>query len=256
MPGNVGRELDHFEGVVLEVDLQEVRDLVLAACRRLQVTRLLDDGVVEKVDARDDVVGLRLCRLLFNRDCLATPKFHDTELRSVLLRHLKCEDGCWGAVGSCLAHGLREALADEDVVTQHESDAVLTDELCGDDERVGDADLLGLLDVLEVHTQRRTVAEVSLEELLLTRLDDDADVRVSGRDRRSDRVVDARLVEHVAQRLGVATGGDRSEPGAVSGCQDEQLLLDALGLGHECSLEDRGKGKVRDYLSVSREKSL
>jgi len=108
----------------------------------------------------------------------------------------------------------------EDVVTQHERNFVVTDERFTDDERLGQP-FRGRLNLIrQVDSQFRTVAEQSLERVVILWSRNDQDIPNSSRHEGGKRVVDHRLVVDGDQLL-AGCFGDWPKPAAGSSGQND-----------------------------------
>jgi hypothetical protein len=113
----------------------------------------------------------------------------------------------------------------DDVVAEHDDDAVVVGEMLGQAERLGDAALAFLVGVVELlEAERLPVAEQAEELARVLAARDDHDVVEPGVDERLDRVVDHRLVVDGQQVL-VRDGRERAEARAQSAGQDDAFHL-------------------------------
>jgi len=72
-PGDAPPQLLDSQGAARQVSAVDVGNLQLAARRRLQARRNLNDGVVVEIKPRDGIVGFRPLRLFLQRYRLARP---------------------------------------------------------------------------------------------------------------------------------------------------------------------------------------
>ena len=121
-------------------------------------------------------------------------------------------------VGEQPAH----AVAEEDVVAEHQGGGVVAEVLGADEERLRQPVRRRLHGVAELDAPLRPVAEQPDELLLVVRRGDDQDVPDPGQHQRRDRVVDHRLVVDRQQLLADAAG-ERVQPGARTTRQDDAL---------------------------------
>jgi hypothetical protein len=100
-----------------------------------------------------------------------------------------------------LGQRLRQAMAEIEVVAQHQGALVVADERLADDEGVGQA-ARGFLDrVLEPHPPVRAVAQQVLEQRHVLGRGDDQDVADPRQHQGADRIIDHRLVVDRQQLL-------------------------------------------------------
>ena len=142
-PGVAASELLDGELAHLEVAAIEVGDLQLAARRRRQILRQLDDALIVEVEPRHGEVRLRLLRLLLDADGAPAPVEVDD---AVALRvvHAVGEDGGAALARAGAVQRVGEAVAVEDVVAEDEADRTAADEVRADQEGLGDAGRDGL----------------------------------------------------------------------------------------------------------------
>ena len=193
-PFGVVVELLYVQKVLGEEGLVHVRDLELATRTRFERLGDFDDLVRVEVRPRNCIVGFRRCRLLLKGDCAHSR----IELYNpVFLRvgDTQREDACASGAGAFL-EGLREPLAIEQVVAEHQCDVVVADELFADDERFSDTPEVGLYVVLDVDSKVGTVTQKTTVLIDVGWGGDDEHVSVAGGDRVGQRVVDAGLVEN------------------------------------------------------------
>ena len=193
----------HGQRPLLQVHLVERGDLELAAGRRLHPMGLGGHVARVEVQAGDGVGALGLDGLLLDGDGPALPvELHDAEALGVV--HVVAEDR--GAARLGVLHGARQvarqAVAVEDVVTQHQGARLAGDELLADGEGLREAVGARLLGVGEVHAVARAVPEQALEVGEVGRRGDDQDVPDSRQHEGGQRVVDHGLVVDRQQLLG------------------------------------------------------
>ena len=106
---------------------------------------------------------------------------------------------------ACQARGaaqqLRQAVAEEDVVAQHQCAGIAADERAADDEGLRQAVRRRLHGVAQSDAPLRAVAEQLLEQRLVVRRGDDQDVADAGQHQHAERIVDHRLVVDRQQLL-------------------------------------------------------
>ena len=216
----------HLQLAVAQERLVDRRDLQLAAGGRLDPLRDVHHLVGVEIEADDGVVALRLRRLLLDRKAVAVR----VELRhAVALRviDLVAEDRGLAVLrggADRLLEERRQAGAVEDVVAQHQADAVVADELLADEERLREAVGRGLRGVLEMHAVVRPVAEQPLETGEVLRGADDQDVADPREHQHADRIIDHRLVEDREQLLADAFR-DGVEPGSGAAGEDNAFHI-------------------------------
>ena len=121
-----------------------------------------------------------------------------------------------------LPHHFRESVAVEEVVAEHETDAVIADEVLADQEGLSQAVGAGLLGVLESHAIVAAVAEEPTEGGQVLRGGDNQDVPDPGLHEDGNRVVDHRLVED-GQELLAHAFGDWIEAGAAAAGENDSF---------------------------------
>ena len=222
-PRVASAEGDHGQRPLLQVHLVERGDLQLAAGRRLHPMRLGGDVARVEVQAGDGVGALGALGLLLDGDGPALRiKLHDAEALGVV--HVVAEDR--GSTGLCVLDGARQvarqAVAVEDVVTQHERARLAGDEVLADGEGLREAVRARLLGVGEVHAVARAVPEQALEVGEVRRRGDDQDVPDARQHEGAKRVVDHGLVVDRQQLLG-GHERERVQAGAGPAGEDDAL---------------------------------
>ena len=139
-------------------------DLQLAAGRWLDVFGDFHHLVGVEIKAHHGVVALGALGFLLYREAVAG----GVELGHAVTLGVGdpvAEDGGFViiGVGDGLAEELGEAVAVEDVVAQHEADAVVADELFSDYEGLGKAVGRGLLGILKVHAEVAAISQQPTE---------------------------------------------------------------------------------------------
>ena len=94
----------------------------------------------------------------------------------------------------------------ENIVAEHEADAVVADKLAADDESLGEAVGRGLLGIAEVDSIVGSVAEQAAEAGKIGRSGDDQYVADSGEHEHGNRIVDHRFVVDRKQLLADSFG--------------------------------------------------
>ena len=194
---------DDGERPLLQVHLVERGDLQLAARGGFDLMRLGGHVARVEVQAGDGVAGLGLGGLLLDGDGTAQRiELHDAEALGVV--DVVAEDR--GAARLRVLDGLlemaRQAVAVEDVVSEHERARLAGDELLADGEGLRQAVRRGLLGVGQVHAVARAVPEQALEVRQVGRRGDDQDVPDARQHESGQRVVDHGLVVDRQQLLG------------------------------------------------------
>lgn len=110
----------------------------------------------------------------------------------------------------------------EDVVAEHEADAVVADELLADDKGLRQAVRRGLLGILEAYAIVGAVAQQAPEARQILRRGDDEDVPDPRQHQRADRIVDHRLVVD-RQQLFADALGNRIKTGAGASGEDDSF---------------------------------
>ena len=202
-PRVAAAEGDDGQRPLLQAHLVERGDLQLAAGRGLNHMRLGGDVARVEVQAGDGVGALGLGGLLLDGD--GPPprvELHDAEALGVV--HVVAEDR--GSPRLCVLDGARQvarqAVAVEDVVTEHQGARLAGDEVLADGEGLGQAVGAGLLGVGEVDAVARAVPEQALEVGQVRRRGDDQDVPNARQHEGAKRVVDHGLVVDRQQLFG------------------------------------------------------
>ena len=113
-----------------------------------------------------------------------------------------------------------EAVAEEEVVTEHEGAGLARDEVLADEEGLGEAVRRGLLGVGERDAEVGTVAQQALEVGQVRRRRDDEDVADARHHEDGKRVVDHGLVVD-RQQLLTGHESERVQAGARSAREDD-----------------------------------
>ena len=222
-PGVASTESDHGERAVLEVHPVEVGNLELAARGGRDPLGALGHVARVEIEAGDGVARLRVLRLLLDGDRAALRvELHDAEALRVV--HVVAEDGRppRGRVRRGAAEVAGEAVAEEDVVAQHERAGVARDEGLADDEGLGEAVRRGLLGVGERDAEVRAVLEEGPELGQVLGRRDDEDVADARHHEDGERVVDHGLVVD-RQQLLAGHERERVEPRAGAAGEDDAL---------------------------------
>src|SRR5438093_10567562 len=167
-PGHAAPELLDVQAVRAQIRGVDVGDLELAARRGHQPVRHLDHARVVEVESRHRPRRARPRRLLLDRHRPARAVELDHAV-ALGVPHPVGEDGA--ALGALAgdAQRLRQAVAVEEVVAQHERDRRAPDERAADPERLGDAVGPLLHRVLDAEAEVRSVAQQPLEGRLVVR---------------------------------------------------------------------------------------
>ena len=182
-----------MQGAALEIDAIDVRDLALAACRRLQAAGDVDDVVVVEVEAGHGVRRSGVLRLFLEADGAAGGvEFHDPVTRGVA--YLVGEHGRSAIARHGPAQAVREMCAVEDVVAQRQRDPRVADELAADGERFREAAGMRLFRVRDREAEVPAVAQQPAKAVLLMRRGNDQHVPYAREHQRRQRVVHHRLV--------------------------------------------------------------
>ena len=152
-PDKITVELDYmqlFAAHILQID---VRNLKLTACGRLQIARNLYDTVVIEVQTRNNIVRLRIARLLLDGDgaslCIELNYAERTRIIHIIAEYA-------GAL--TVLKSLLEIAAEfrriKDVVAEYKADIIVSDKLRADQQGVRNAarDLLYLVGDVNAET--------------------------------------------------------------------------------------------------------
>ena len=216
-PGIATPQRHDGEGAVLEIHLVERGDLELSPGGGPHLrSQVADAGVVE-VEACHGIGALRMLRLLLDGYGIEIlVELDDAEALGVV--HMVAEDrGSPFMLGTLRspAQVPREAVAVEDVVTQHESAGASIDELPADDEGLGKAVWGGLLGIGEAYPELGAISQQPLEVREVMGRRNDQDVAYACKHEGRERVVDHRLVVD-RQELLARDARERIEPGAAT----------------------------------------
>ena len=78
---------------LLQINPVQIGNLQLSTCRRFQILRILYNMIIIEIKTSYTVIALRLCRLLFNRDCLSILiKLYNTKTLRII--YIIAEYGC------------------------------------------------------------------------------------------------------------------------------------------------------------------
>lgn len=201
-PGVASPEGHDAERAVLEVHPVEVGNLELAARGGRNPLGALGHVARVEIEAGDGVARLGALRLLLDGDRAAVlVELHDAEALWVV--HVVAEDGGepLPRVRDGAAEVPAEAVAEEDVVAEHEGTGLARDEVLADDEGLGEAVRRGLLGVGERDAEVGAVAQQALEVGQVRRRRDDEDVADARHHEDRKRVVDHGLVVDRQQLL-------------------------------------------------------
>src|SRR5262249_23948094 len=109
-PGKAATELLHEQLAGIEIAAIDVGDLQLAARRRLDLPRDLDDMLVVEIEPGDRLIGFRMRRLFLDRQCTALRvELDDSEAGRVV--HRIAEHGCALAASQRVPQIVREGSA-------------------------------------------------------------------------------------------------------------------------------------------------
>jgi hypothetical protein len=205
----------------LQVREVHVGDLELAARRRLEPGRDLEDAVVVEVEPGHRVVRPRLLRLLLEPDgAAARVELHDAVALGIA--HAIGEDGR-AALATCgVGEQCGQAVAVEDVVAEGEGHAVPAHEVASDQEGLGETFRPRLRRPRDADAELRPVSEKPAEPVLLVGRRDDEDLPDPREHQCGKRVVDHRLVVDGDELLAHAQGHG-PEPGSRASCEDDAL---------------------------------
>ena len=218
-PGEAAAEQLHGKAAVFEIHLVDGGDFEFAACGGFDLFGEVDHAVVVEIKAGYRPVGFGFARFFFDGAGFEVlVEFDDAEAFGIA--HLVGEDGGAVAFGGGLAQGLGEGLAVEDVVAEHQADAVAADKFFADDKGLGKAVGAGLLGVCDMDAEAATVAEQAAEGGVVFGGGDDEDVADAGEHEHRQGVVDHGFVVHGQQLFGNAAG-DGVKTGAGAAGKDD-----------------------------------
>ena len=165
----------HLKVAALQIRSVHIRDLKLAACRRLDRLRNLNDIVVVEVQPRHRIVRARRLGLLLQTDSAPRlVKLHDAvalRIAHVVSEHRRARLACRRTLQKPCKIG-----AVEDVVAQHERTAVTADEILADEERLRQTVGTWLHGIGDTDAPLAAVAEHGGKHRAVLRRRDDEDV--------------------------------------------------------------------------------
>src|SRR4051812_43404995 len=135
-PGHAAAQIDEPSPSGPQVLVVEVGNLQLAARGRTKLLRQRHDLVVVKIEAGDGEISLRLLRLLLERQEAASLAHFRDSVALRIVDPVPEQRASIERLGLLLQKG-GQALTMEDVVTQHEADAIVTYESFADEKRFG-----------------------------------------------------------------------------------------------------------------------
>ena len=204
---------------ILEVD---VGDLELAARRRLEVVRNLDDLVVEEIQPCHRERRLRGLRLLFEADRAPVGVELDDAV-ALGIAHLVAEHGRAVFLRGGALQRFGKAGTVKDVVSERQRDRIAADELAADDERLREPIRARLHGILDRHAKVAPIFEQSLEAGLILRRRDDEDVANPRQHQRGQRVVNHGLVVD-GQQLLAGAARQRVQAGARAASENDPFV--------------------------------
>mmetsp|Transcript_23203 Transcript_23203/g.39790 ORF Transcript_23203/g.39790 Transcript_23203/m.39790 type:complete len:253 (+) Transcript_23203:2247-3005(+) len=224
-PGIAAPHPVHPQRAVVQVHFEQRGDLKLAARRWLHFGGPLGCVPVEEVEPGDGIVRGRVFGLFDDlaRDALVIEPHHAVAFG---IGHVVAEDRAAVAVLIRVLQQFRQAVPEENVVTQHHGRGRTAEEVFGQQVGLRQPVGGGLCDVGERDAPLASVAQRPLELRLILRCGDHGDVAYARQHQHRDRVVDHRFVVDGQQLFGHAHG-DRIEARAGAACED-----DALAVGH------------------------
>ena len=195
----------------------DVDDFELAASRRREAGSDIQHLVVEEVEAGDGPRGPGSRRFFLDAQHPAAIVELDHAVPFGVSDQV-AKDGRTHRALRRVAQAVGKVRAIEDVVAERQRDAIGSDEIASDDERLCKAFGAGLRGVVDRQPQLGAVTEQTSKAVLLVRRRDDQDLADARQHQRRKRVVDHRLVENREQLLADAAS-QRMEPGSRSSCQ-------------------------------------
>ena len=209
----------HHQFVVGKELLIHRGDFQFSACRGLDVLGHLHHLVGIEVQAHNGVVALRLRRLFL--DAHAAPfcvELHHAVALGVV--HAIAEHGGLGVFLRRLhrcTQNVAEVAAVEDVVAQHEANAVIADKLFADDKGLCQSVGRGLLGVFEVNAVVAAIAQQAAEAREVLRRGDNEDFADAGKHQNRNGVIHHRFVENRNKLLADAFGNGVKARAAAAG---------------------------------------
>jgi hypothetical protein len=228
-PGHAASEQIDGQLAAHQIGAIDVGDLELAARRRHQAARDVDDAAVVEVDAGDRPVRARLLRL-----------FLEAQRPPV---RIELDDAVALRIGDVIGEQLgalrqvrrpieraHDIVAVEDVVAEDQADRRVADEVGADEERLCDPGRVRLLAVRQPQADVAAVFEQPLDHRQVARCADDQDVADPGQHQRREWIVDRRLVVD-RQQLLADRPRQRVEAGGGAASENDSL---------QCSMSDVG----------------
>ena len=185
----------HIQHARIQIHAVQIRDLQLATRARLHPLRVLDHVLVVEIQAGHRVMRLRMGRLLLDRHGLPIliELNHAIPFRivDIIAEHARAPAGL--GLRDRATQRRAQAIAVEDVVTQHQRARLARDELLAQQERLRETVRRRLHLVREPHTIMRTITQEPLEVRQILRRADDQDVTDPGHHQHTQRIVDHRI---------------------------------------------------------------
>ena len=186
---------------VLDID---IRNLQLASCRGLESAGDLHNRVIVEIQTRNDIVRLRIARLLLDGNSTALIiKLHNAERTRVI--DIVAEYAGAGFLLHSTVQTVLEIGGIEDIIAQNKANRVIPDELGADEQRVRDAACNLLHLVGDVDAEAAAGTEQTVERAFLSGRDDDENIADTGLQERSQRIVDHRFIVYRQQRFAYRT---------------------------------------------------
>ena len=123
---------------LLQINPVQIGNLQLSTCRRLQLLRILYNMIIIEVKTGYTIITLRLCRLLFNRNCLSILiKLYNTKTLRIIYIITK-----YGSSFSalCILHSrfqaLLQTMSSKNIIAQYHCHRIITNEIRTNDKRL------------------------------------------------------------------------------------------------------------------------
>src|SRR5512144_352746 len=155
-----------MEFVHLQISIVHIGDFQLAPSRRSDVRRDVEDSVVVEIETGHRPMRPRVLGLFLDADRPA-PAIELDDAVALGLADPVGENRSTAAARGGLSKDLCDAMAEKDVVAEHQAAGLPTHEMAPDDESLGDAAWFGLHRVGQPESPTRSVAEEQLVPLLI-----------------------------------------------------------------------------------------
>ena len=192
-PGKSLAQKFHVQLVLLQIDPVQIRDLQLSPCGRLQILGILHHLIVIEIKASDTVIGLWLCRFLFNGNRLAlTVKLYDSKPLRII--HIITEHGSSFCTGCRCTQSLFQSVSVENIVTQDHGNTVISDKILTDDKCLCQSVRAWLYRIGQFNAKLMPISQKSLKPGSILRCGNDQYLSDSRLHKYGQRIIDHRFI--------------------------------------------------------------